>query len=203
MKSTLALVLAAVSWIAQAQHPAEASLEKNTNTLEERYFIMKNKSETFNEYKVIKEYILDGMWKLTQDSIQHQQALLQQAREEITQLKSQVAATAAALQLKEDSMEEVVHASTHINVLGISFGKNAFLGLVAAIMGGLVLVIALVTGRMKLVYTSLKEKMDLEHSLSREFENYKRNALEKQMKLSRELQDERNRLEEMRSLSAG
>ncbi|MEQ9413075.1 MAG: hypothetical protein RIF39_04560 [Cyclobacteriaceae bacterium] len=69
MKFTLAIFILLSSLGAKAQTQAAAALEKDAKTLTERYAVMKDKSETFNEYKVIKEYILDGMWKLTTDSI--------------------------------------------------------------------------------------------------------------------------------------
>lgn len=185
--------------IAKAQPQAEGALIKDGKTLNERYAVMKDKSETFNEYKVIKEYILDGMWKITNDSIKKVQTDLAAARNQIEELNLRVAAAASAVKQKEDSMAEVEFASTHISVLGIDFKKSFFVGLVGFILLGMILLIGAVTGRLKMIYQSLKEKMEMENLISKEFENYKRKALEKQMKLSRELQNERNKMAEMRS----
>lgn len=182
-----------------AQPQAEGALEKDAKTLSQRYMVMKDKSETFNEYKVIKEYILDGMWKITKDSMNQVRADLAEARKEIETLNLNLKAAAAAVQQKEDSMAEVEFASTHISVLGIDFSKTFFIGLVGFVMLGMLLLVGMVTGRLKMIYQSLKEKMEMENLISKEFENYKRKALEKQMKLSRELQNERNKMAEMRS----
>jgi len=160
---------------------------------------MKEKSETFNEYKVIKEYILDGMWRLTTDSIKKVHAELAEARTEAAQLQLSLNAAMAAVKQKEASMADVEYAATHITVLGMDFTKSFFIGLVGFVLLGMILLIGLVTGRLKMIYQSLKEKMDAENLISKEFENYKRKALEKQMKLSRELQNERNKMAEMRS----
>ncbi|MEQ9413074.1 MAG: hypothetical protein RIF39_04555 [Cyclobacteriaceae bacterium] len=108
-------------------------------------------------------------------------------------------AAMAAVQQKEDSMAEVEHAATHISVLGMDFGKRFFIGLVGFVFLGMILLVGVVTGRLKMIYQSLKEKMEMENMISKEFENYKRKALDKQMKLSRELQNERNKMAEMRS----
>lgn len=183
----------------QAQSQAEGALEKDAKTLNQRYAVMKDKSETFNEYKVIKEYILDGMWKITKDSINKVHADLAEAREEIEGLNLNLKAAAAAVQQKEESMAAVEFASTHIKVLGIDFSKNFFIGMMGFVLLGMLLLIGVVTGRLKMIYQSLKEKMEMENLISTEFENYKRKALEKQMKLSRELQNERNKMAEMRS----
>lgn len=190
-------VLAWTGLMAQSQ--AEGALEKDAKTLSQRYAVMKDKSETFNEYKVIKEYILDGMWKITKDSMNQVRADLAEARKEIETLNLNLKAVAVVVQQKEDSMAEVEFASTHISVLGIDFSKTFFIGLVGFVMLGMLLLVGMVTGRLKMIYQSLKEKMEMENLISKEFENYKRKALEKQMKLSRELQNERNKMAEMRS----
>lgn len=199
MRYTFVIFLMMVSIGAFAQPQAEAALEKDAKTLNERYAIMKEKSETFNEYKVIKEYILDGMWKVAKDSIKKIRTELVEAREEAAQLQLSLTAAEDAVKKKEASMAEVEHAATHITVLGMDFTKTFFIGLVGFILLGMILVVGLVTGRLKMIYQSLKEKMDAENLISKEYENYKRKALEKQMKLSRELQNERNKMAEMRS----
>ncbi|HNP08625.1 MAG TPA: hypothetical protein PKN99_13410 [Cyclobacteriaceae bacterium] len=199
MKFTLATFILLSSLGAMAQTQASAALEKDTKTLTERYAIMKEKSETFNEYKVIKEYILDGMWKLTTDSIKKVHSDLEEARAEALQLQMRLDAAMAAVQQKEESMAEVEHAATHISVLGMDFGKGFFIGMVGFVFLGMILLVGIVTGRLKMIYQSLKEKMEMENLITKEFENYKRKALDKQMKLSRELQNERNKMAEMRS----
>ncbi len=199
MKFTLAIFILLSSLGAVAQNQAASALEKDGKTLKERYAVMKDKSETFNEYKVIKEYILDGMWKLTTDSIQKVHSDLAEAKAEAAQLQMSLDAAMAAVQKKEDSMAEVEHAATHISVLGMDFSKSFFLGLVGFVFLGMIVLVGIVTGRLKMIYQSLKEKMEMENLISKEFENYKRKALDKQMKLSRELQNERNKMAEMRS----
>lgn len=195
----IVLILSFLLTIPAMAQQAEAALEKDSKTLNERFAVMKDKSETFNEYKVIKAYILNGMWKITQDTLQKKDEAIAAANDEINQLKSKLNASLAQIKQKEESMEEIVHASTHINVLGIDFGKAFFIGLMASIFVGLLLIVGVVTGRLKMMYYSLKDRMDSENMITKEFENYKRKALEKQMKLSRELQDERNKMAEMRS----
>ena len=172
--------------------------EDKSLTLQERFLMMKSKSQTFNDYKVIKETVLDGVWKITRDSISTRKTSLAKARATIASLESEVTASKAALQQKEASMQEVVYDSTHITVLGISFGKQLFLGIVASIIALLVLGLLLATGKLKLMYTSIKEKAELVNVITTEYEEYKRKALDKQTKLSRELQNERNKLAEIR-----
>jgi hypothetical protein len=176
-----------------------AALEGNY-PLNERFQVLKSKSQNYREYKVIRENVLDEFWKIVRDSVAAKQAAISTRDKNIQDLKKELSETQATLKDKEASMQEIVHDSTHINVLGINFSKSVFITTVGLIFGALALVVLLMSGRLKLIQSSLKERADAFNSLSTEFEEYKRKAMEKQTKLSRELQTERNRLSENRGI---
>jgi Tfp pilus assembly protein PilN len=196
MKFAILFLVALIS-IASFGQPAPGvpiTPDPKTMTLQDRYVSMKKSSETFQDYKVIKEGILDGVWRVTLDSIKNQKAKFANANEVIAQLESEVATQKAAVAKIQASMETVVYDSTHISFFGINFTKSLFISLVLLIGVGLLVAIAAVTGKLKLMYTSMKEKIETVNLLSQEYEDYKKRALEKQVKLSRELQTERNKL---------
>ncbi len=168
--------------------------------LNERYQVLKSKSQNYKEYKVIRENVLDGFWRIVRDSVSAKQAAIAARDRNIGELKKDLSETQAALKEKEASMQEIVYDSTHINVLGINFSKGVFITTVAIIFVGLVLVVLMISGRLRMIHSSLKERADAFTSLSTEFEEYKRKAMEKQTKLSRELQTERNKLSENRGM---
>ncbi len=182
-----------------AQIPADP-LTNATQTLRERYLLMKMKSQNYQDYKVIKETTLDGVWKIVADSINAKQAVIRKSQAEIASLKSELTKNVDALKAKEDSMKEIVYGNSHITVLGIDFEKGFFAGLVGMILLIAGLVIAGVVYTMKVLKKNLTEKEDLANTISAEYEEYKRKAMEKQTKLSRELQNERNKLQELGSL---
>jgi hypothetical protein len=130
-----------------------------------------------------------------QDTVKAKEVELKEASGHITDLKAQLNQTNATLKEKEASMEEILFDSTHINVLGISAGKGTFLSVVAIFIGGLITLIVMIFGRMKLQSNALSEKKLAIDALSSEFDEYKHRAMDRQIKLSRELQDERNKLE--------
>jgi peptidoglycan hydrolase CwlO-like protein len=182
-----------------AQTAADA-LNNDSQTLRERYLLMKTKSQNYQEYKVIKEHILDGMWKIVQDSVVAKQAAIRKAQGEINTLQTELSKRTETLKSKEESMQDIVHASTHINVLGIEFDKGFFAAMIGVILLLAGLGIAAVVYSMKVVRKNLTEKEELANSISAEYEDYKRKAMDKQTKLSRELQNERNKLQELGSL---
>lgn len=197
MKSLCYLLvwLAPLSVFAQ---PAAKALERDSQNLPERYTILKSNSQTYEDYKVIKEFILDGFWKLTMDSLRERKEEFAVANAKIDSLQAALINAKAELVTHQASVEELVYDSKHIAVVGVPVGKNLFLIIVAIAIAGLVVLLTTLVGRMKLINSEMKEKALVTHSLTLEFEDYKRKALDRQTKLSRELQNERNKLMEMR-----
>lgn len=200
MKRTTILLICVLAVVGVSAQTASDALERDSQTLRQRYLVMKNKSQNYQEYKVIKENILDGMWGIIQDSLNVKQASYRQAQSEINKLNQELDKNKAALKSKEESMQDVQYASTHISVMGIDFDKGFFAAMVGVILLLLGLVIAVIYYTLKMMRKNLSEKIDLMNSISSEYEEYKRKAMDKQTKLSRELQNERNKLQELGSL---
>jgi hypothetical protein len=179
---------------------AEDALKNDQQTLRERYLVMKMKSQNYQEYKVIKENILDGMWKIVLDTMTAKQAAIRKSQAEANNLQAELNKNIETLKAKENSMNDIVFASTHIRVLGIDFDKGFFAGMFGAILIIAGLVLAGVLYSMKVLKKNLNEKESLATAISSEYEEYKRKAMDKQTKLSRELQNERNKLQELGAL---
>jgi hypothetical protein len=181
-----------------SQAPSATPELKNAS-LQERYQLMKSTSQTFQDYKVIKEIWLDKEWKIMIDSVRSGRARWHAAKADGAKLESKLLAIQLALKQREASMAATEHSASHIDFVGIDFNKAAFTGLAIAVVAGLVALLVLMVGRLKIVSHDLKEKREAFDNLTQTLEEHKRNALEKQVKLSRELQNERNRIQEMRS----
>jgi hypothetical protein len=182
------------SQIAYAQSSSSEILNQPNLSVRERFLLMKSKSQSYQDYKVIKETVLDGVVKIIQDSLQAKDAALRNVKADVTRLKEELNQVNIVLKQKEQSMTDIVYASTHITVLGIDFQKQSFLTLIVILFLALLLVVGFFSARLKMFHSSMREKAELLEITTREYEEYKRKALEKQTKLSRELQDERNKL---------
>jgi hypothetical protein len=184
----------------QASKPRQAPVVESTVdedgaiTLRERFTLMKTKSQNYREYKVIKETVLDGVWKIIRDSLAAKDAAIRKAKQDIAGLNGQLGGVQDNLKQKEASMTEILYDSTHISVLGINLEKGTFLTIIAVLIGAMAALVAVVIGRMKLMTNTLQEKKLAVNMVTNEYEDYKRKAMDKQTKLSRELQDERNKL---------
>src|SRR6187402_2542049 len=119
---------------------SEPTLQENPS-LHERFLFMKSKSQSYGAYKVVKESVLDGVWKIAQDTIAAKEASIKQAHSNINKLKGELNQSLEAYKSKEKSMEEIQHASTHISVIGIDFNKGTFITTVAVIVAGLIVLL--------------------------------------------------------------
>ncbi len=194
----LIFILILFPMIGVAQSNTKALDEKDI-PLEKRYEIMKETAQTFKEYKVIKREVLDGVLKISLDSIAALELKLTEAKGAISAFDQKIKEADLARDQAYAEKAEMEYDATHMTVMGISFNKAFFASLMGIIIAALLVFLGLVGGRLKMVYSTLREKLENLDIITKEFEEYKRKALDKQMKLSRELQDERNRLAEMRN----
>ena len=198
MTRLLLIICLLLSNLSFAQ-PASPSLENKEYSLSERYHLMKSKAQTFQDYKVIKEFVLDGVWKIVLDSIKAQKTVHAQSLERISQLEASLQSLEVTLKKERDASAEIVYDSTHISVLGVPFAKGTFLTISSFVLAALVIAIIFIAGKMKLMRATMKEKIVIADLIANEYDEFKRKALDKQTKLSRELQNERNKLEELRT----
>lgn len=194
-KSILTLSFLALIITVRAQ--STIALEDKPHALQERYYLMKTKAESYQDYKVIKESILDGVWKIVNDSLNRREKQLADARVKIDTLQRTLTHAQAEVKSKNDSMADVVFASSHINVLGKNFSKGFFLIICFTTFTGLALIIGLLLARIKEMQRFVNESKLIVSSVNHELEDYKHKAMEKQVKLARELQTERNKLAEL------
>ena len=176
------------------------ALDDKTVSLQERYQEMKSGSQTFKDYKVIKETLLDQEWDITLDSVRAHGQQLAETKKQIENLKGELVSTRDSMEVQQASIKEVVYDSTHISVLGIPFSKSVFILLAAAIVAALSLAVSVCYARTKMLNRLVKEKAVIADSISREFEDFKKKAMDKQTKLSRELQNERNKWQDYRKV---
>jgi hypothetical protein len=183
--------------ISMAQPLGVVKDDKNW-TLQERYVSMKIKAETYQEYKVIKEYVMDGVWKIAMDSLKGQKLTTAKAHQTISQLETDLHQVQQTLADERGAATQMVHDSTHISVMGVDLRKNVFIILFAAVLTAVFFAVSGMITRIKLLQSTAKEKIVIADLLTRELDEFRRKAMDKQIKLARELQNERNKLAELK-----
>ena len=177
---TISLLLTCISRNAIAQVP-DTSLAK-------QYEEVVIKSGSYKVYKNIRKTKIEQLWKNVTDSLQQQKTLLNESRARLSGSEKLIAELKSKIESKKSPVADLIPED-------ISVSSTAGLwGLV--ILLGVALVLVFVRSR-----SALKEanyRSELYDELTAEFREYKSKAAEKERKLARELQDERNLVDELR-----
>ena len=200
------LAISALSVSLQGLSPQGAVAQSPTtqapSTLREQFDFLKEESNTYENKKIVRINDLNGFWTNVRDSLSqvHQQLAL--TKSNINARKAEIDTLNARLESQREMVEESEHASTHISVMGIDILKNSFLSFfwITASVLTLLLLGALYQYRNSRMVTS-RTQYNL-RAIQRELEDFRKKSLEKERKLRRELQTERNRVEELKLVAS-
>ena len=154
------------------------------------------KSESFNEYKVIKKDLLIEFNKTLKDSLSTINKLKANAYVSIKDQKLKISNLEATIIEKDALINSSDDEKNSISVMGITFQKKTY-SIISIIIPFLLIVIIIVIWIRSI--SSIKNTKEANNNLEEiqlELEEYKKRALDTQMKLKRELQTERNKLSE-------
>ncbi len=171
--------------------------QKPGTTLAQQYQDVVMKSGSYQGFKEIRQDKLDLLWKNISDTLNKERALLNEAKAKLG--SNGKAALASKTELENAKKELAVSQARvdQISLLGIYMEKGTY----NLIMWGLIFLLG--AGLAFAIYrssSSLKEaryRTGLYNDLTEEFQKHKVNSNEKEKKLARELQTERNRIAEM------
>lgn len=170
----------------------------STQNLLQKFKQIQQTSQTYKDYKVIKMQTLNSWTNEVDHFLSFQNESVKKLQEENLQLKKQLelfqndlAATKANLK-----NQEIVQA--HVNFAGFDVHKNTWLIFCGIMISAAITAVSFFVIRNQVLAVQLSHKKQELLGVSSEYENLKQRSLEKQMKLSRELQNERNKLEQLK-----
>lgn len=162
---------------------------------------LKDRSESYNDYKVIKGTRLNDFWVVVQDSVNALKSEISSSAAHIAEQDNTIAGLESTISEQSTKVAEADHAMTHITFLGIDFTKGTYITINVIVISALIVMLTLGFLQYKHSSTTAKSKIKEYDELQNQYEEFKKNALEKQIKLNRDLQTERNALEELKSKS--
>ncbi|HEY4651516.1 MAG TPA: hypothetical protein VIG72_08880 [Pontibacter sp.] len=214
MKSTfLSLVFVLVLHAVQAQTPAPQQTPPSKNTLANQYNALKTKANSYQEngqqYKVINVKTLDTFYKSVNDSLHvvgkklaaaraGADKELIEARANVAEQEKQLKALTEETARKEQEVQKSQHLINNISFFGIDMQKQFYVILNSVVIVGLLLVLAIVLMQYKSSKRIAVEKQKAFTDIDNEFNEYKKNARERELKVKREMQTEMNRVEELK-----
>lgn len=173
---------------------------KNTDfSLQGQYRFLLSRSRSSYGSKLINPVRLDALWKSVNDTLRKERAALKSATVKVTEQEKEIANLKTEVSGKENSLNETNAKADEISFLGIPFTKGTYSALVWSIIGILALALFIVIARSTKSILEAKHRTQLYDEISAEYQAYKTKSNEQQRKLARELQDERNAMEELRT----
>jgi len=168
--------------------------------LDYQFDSLKNNSETFKQYKVIDISKLNKFWSITTDSVKNLKQNIATLQKETQAKSDEISTLNSSIDEKDKRIEDLESQTSTIEVFGIDINKSTYIFISFFTVGALVIVLLFLVYQFKDNNKTARQKVKEYDKLHDEFEEYKRQALEKQMKLRRDLQTERNKLEEARNM---
>jgi len=202
MKKTLIIILSGLGIFCglslQAQTTDEPTVP-SAPSLGQQYQEMISKAESYNEYKVIKNSVLGQYNKAVQDTIALSKTTITSLENKVDEQANQITQHSSKITSLENQLAESEKLRNSLTFLGIPFGKSLYHAIVWIIIGVLALFStfaysSFVRGNI-VTKKTLKDKENIEI----QFEEHRKTTHEKQLKMARELQTERNLVEELKA----
>lgn len=188
----LSLAFATCSILA-AQNPEPVS-----KTIDTQFKELIEESNNFKEYKVIKEAQINGLRKNTNEHIEKLNENISSLENSIAEKDSKINTLEKELSGVNSSLSDVNAEKDSMNFLGIQTKKGIYNTIVWSIVGVLSFLLILMSLRYKSSNTTTKEAKKQLQTTEEELEELRRKSIEKEQKLGRQLQDERNKLSKLK-----
>lgn len=172
---------------------------KNTDpSLNGQYKFMLSRTRTSADgYKMVAGYRLDQLWKSVNDTLKKERAEKKSIQQKLTEQEKTVSYLKTEISGKDASIIENTNKVNEIRFLGIPFEKGTYNIIVWSIIGVLGLALIIVIARSGKSIAEAKHRTQLYNEVAEEYQAYKSKSVEKERKLARELQDERNKLDDL------
>ncbi|MNX15685.1 hypothetical protein D3C86_455350 [compost metagenome] len=172
---------------------------KNTDpSLNGQYRFMLSRTRTSADgYKMVAGYRLDQLWKSVEDTLRKERAERKAFQRKLAEQEKTVSYLKTEISGKDASLTENTNKVNEIRFLGIPFEKGTYNIIVWSVIGILAIALMIVIARSAKNIKEAKHRTQLYNEVADEYQGYKSKAVEKERKLARELQDERNKLDEL------
>ncbi|EPR70662.1 hypothetical protein ADIWIN_3523 [Winogradskyella psychrotolerans RS-3] len=179
--------------IAQTDNDDDEKLSLNSGTIDNQFEFVIRRSNSWQDYKTVKKTWLYALKAHTLDSLKavHKdlvdtQAIVDKQVGEIESLKSNLSNT-------ESTLNATNNEKDNISLFGIQTNKASYKVLMWGIIGGLLAFLLFFIYKFKGSNSATREAKHKLEEVESEFEEHRRNALEREQKVRRQLQDELNK----------
>lgn len=144
-------------------------------------------------YRVIETYKLDALQKSAKSKIEELNASITDLKQQISDQKAAAAKVNSDLEQTQQTLATTQEEKDAINFIGQPMSKASYKAMMWSIAGVLLLLLLFFIYHFRNSHILTKEAQRKLDENEAEFDDYRRKALEKEQKLGRQLQDERNK----------
>jgi polyhydroxyalkanoate synthesis regulator phasin len=179
---------------------AQTTPTDNTNqSLTERFRSFRANADTYGEYKVMKATELNTFWGIVEDSLAVKNSTMTADAATITSLKNTIDGLEQELSSTQADLEESKAESSSIVILGAQINKQRFTIFFWILTFVLLSGLGIMTFKFKNSNTVTKRALGDKRELDEQIQALRHKYTEREIVLKRELQTERNKVEELRN----
>lgn len=193
MKKHAILLNVLILFISLSAFAQENSAQSPRNTLDNQMVEVFEKSNSYQQYKVIEKAKLATLRKNILDSISKLETTINQQETNIVSQGQTIDSLNLQLTTTQEELEATKEQVENIDVLGIATSKGTYNTIMWSVIGILLLVGAIFVYRFSKSHSIIKEANEKVDELNTENEELRRSHLEREQVLRRKLQDEINK----------
>lgn len=172
---------------------AQDSIQVQSNTLNNQMTEAFEKSNSYQEYKVIKKTQLASLKRNILDSVRGLDQKIKSQQSELKAQRIRIDSLSQSLELTQQKLDDSREKEDGIKMLGILMAKSTY----NSIMWGIILILLLIGGFLFYRFINSHKITNAAQlkiaEMEIELEDHRRNSLEREQKLRRKLQDEINK----------
>ncbi len=171
----------------------ETTSQNDVNTLEDQFYNIIKKSNSYEDYKVVKKYKLNQLQKSVLDSVVVLKTKIETFSEEITTYQQQIAGLNDSLSTTNNALLVSKEKENGIYLFGMLLQKSTYNIILWSIIGTLLFLFGVFVMKFRRS-NSITGNATLKLSESEEeFGAFRQRSLEREQQLRRKLQDELNK----------
>ena len=173
---------------------AQTNVATEQQSIDEQFESLLKTSNNFEDYKVVKKYKINQLRENTKKHLEGLNTQIGDLEGNINTLSSEIAQLKTSLNNTQTSLDDTNKEKDSMSFFGSQMSKASYNTMVWAIAGALLLGLLFFIFKFKNGNILTKQAQRKLEDLEQGFDDYKRKSLEKEQKLGRQLQDERNKL---------
>ncbi len=173
----------------------ENKLSLDSGNIGSQFDYVIEKSNRYQEYKVVKMAWLETLKSHVVDSIDAMKEDLSQNQVVISELKKEIGSLKATLKSSRDSLAQTTLEKDSITFINAQISKGTYKSMMWSLAGGLLLLLVFFIYKFNNSNSVTVETLLTLEETKEEYESFKKRAREREQVLKRELQDELNKQE--------